>query len=222
MLRQSVKHIYAQIRNKYLNFKLFGKKGLDTCPIWFSPDIRCRDLKKNTIEIHGEWAPNMIQLGRKGSPFVPIRMQTPFISIRRGKLIFEGKCTIAEGFSIFIDGGDVVFGKNVYVNRNLMLQCEQGIDIGENVLFGWNICIRDTDGHALMLDGEKQTYRKSVKIGSDTWVAADCTILKGTEIASHCVVGCNSLVTGKKYTEQNCLIAGFPAGVIKHKIDWMN
>ena len=61
---------------------------------------------------------------------------------------------------------------------------------------------------------------KEVNIENHVWIASDCTILKGTQIASDSVIGCNSLVCGIKVEEKNSLIAGSPAKVKKTDIVW--
>ncbi|WP_261156851.1 acyltransferase [Serratia liquefaciens] len=43
--------------------------------------------------------------------------------------------------------------------------------------------------------------------------------MKGTNIASGCVVAANSVVSGD-FLESNCLIAGSPARVVKRNISW--
>lgn len=220
-MKRKLQDFILNIRNKYINYRLFGKKGAQVCPIWFNLDIRIEDIKKGSIEIHDDWSKYMIVIGAKGSPFVTARQPQAKLQFKNGgKLIFNGKCTIAQGCSIFVDGGIFELGKNIYINKNVCVQCMRKITIGDGALFGWNINLRDTDGHIILENGITKETEKEIKIGNKTWVASDCTILKGTFIASNCVVGCNSLVCGKNYSEQHTLIAGSPARVIKKNISW--
>ena len=60
---------------------------------------------------------------------------------------------------------------------------------------------------------------KDVYIGKHCWITSRCTILKGTHLPNNTVVGANSLVN-KKFTQENTLIAGSPAVVIKERVKW--
>lgn len=40
-------------------------------------------------------------------------------------------------------------GNDFYANRNLTIQCEKQILFGDNDLLGWNVSVRDTDGHRI-------------------------------------------------------------------------
>lgn len=220
-MKKKLFDFFLNIRNKYINYKIFGRKGAQVCPIWFNPDIIIRNINKENIEIQGEWTKYMIIIGSKGSPFVASRQPHAKLQfVHGGKLIFKGNCIIGEGASIYIDGGVCELGSNIYINKNICVQCEKKITIGDGALLGWNINLRDTDGHMITENGVAKDIQREIKIGSNTWVASDCTILKGTTIADNCVIGCNSLVCGKRYLEQNVLIAGSPAKVIKRNICW--
>lgn len=222
IMRKKLNDFVLNFRNKYINYKLFGKKGAQICPIWFNSDIQIKNIKKGDIEIQGEWTKSMIIIGAKGSPFVASRQpQAKLLFKDEGKLVFKGKCTIAEGCSIFIDGGILELGKNIYINKNVCVQCVKKITIGDGALLGWNINLRDTDGHMILENNIAKESEKEIEIGNKTWIASDCTILKGTSIANNCIIGCNSLVCGKKYSEQNVLIAGSPARVIKQNVSWV-
>ena len=43
--------------------------------------------------------------------------------------------------------------------------------------------------------------------------------MKGAKIPNNCIVGANSLVN-KEFFEENCLIAGTPAKIIKKGVNW--
>ncbi|MFT5760534.1 MAG: acetyltransferase-like isoleucine patch superfamily enzyme, partial [Alteromonadaceae bacterium] len=60
---------------------------------------------------------------------------------------------------------------------------------------------------------------KNVHIGDRVWVSEDVSFLKGAQIASDCVVGSRAVVT-KAFSQPNCVIAGFPAKVVKKNIRW--
>ena len=55
-MKRKLQDFILNIRNKYINYRLFGKKGAQVCPIWFNLDIRIEDIKKGSIEIHDDWS----------------------------------------------------------------------------------------------------------------------------------------------------------------------
>ena len=59
-----------------------------------------------------------------------------------------------------------------------------------------------------------------IVIGNHVWISADCKVLKGVTVPNNCIIGTNSVVT-KKFTEENCIIAGNPAGVLKREVNWI-
>ena len=54
---------------------------------------------------------------------------------------------------------------------------------------------------------------KPIKIGKNCFIGCNSIILKGTVLGDGCVVGAGAVVSGK--FEDNCVIAGNPARVIK-------
>ena len=58
-----------------------------------------------------------------------------------------------------------------------------------------------------------------VIIGKHVWIGRNASVHKGAVIPDGCVVGANSFVT-HKFEEQNTIIAGTPAKVIKRNIRW--
>ena len=94
-----------------------------------------------------------------------------------------------------------------------------GITFGEDVLLGWNINVRDSDGHVIYKDGIQKESLKPVSIGDHVWIASFVDILKGVVIPDGCVIGYRSCLTGL-YTSKNSLIAGYPAREIQGNIEW--
>lgn len=200
------------------NFKLFPVNVAIKLPIYFSRNMKNVKAAKGSIKFKRAVRRNSVELGRNGTGF--ISPNRGYIEIDKGGTITFGEnVTIAEGCRIYVSGGDLEIGDNVYINRNLTLQCEKKIVIEENALLGWNISIRDTDGHKVISDGEITDSSDAIKIGKRTWLAADVTILKGSEISDESIVACNSVVLGNKFTDKKILIAGYPAKEKKRKVE---
>ena len=59
----------------------------------------------------------------------------------------------------------------------------------------------------------------AISIEDNVWVGCRSTILKGAIIPQGCVVGANSNVVSA-FTENNCIIAGNSAQIVKKHITW--
>jgi acetyltransferase-like isoleucine patch superfamily enzyme len=87
-------------------------------------------------------------------------------------------------------------------------------------MFSVGVSLFPSDGHAIMNDqGDVINAGKYIKIGNHVWAGGYVTICKNTEIADNCVIGTQSVVSGK-FTEPNCILAGNPARVVKRNISW--
>ena len=88
---------------------------------------------------------------------------------------------------------------------------------GKDVLLGWNINIRDSDGHKIIETSNKKIIN-NINIGNHVWICSNVDILKGTQIGDNCIIGYRSLVCGLK-CEDGKLIAGVPAKIIKNDVN---
>ncbi len=205
----------------YFNYKCLPREQAKKLPIQVRWNIKLGNLKKGCVEIRSDQIENnMIKIGYQGAQF--ISKDSSYINIMEGgKLIFEGNSIIAEGCNICISSGIVTIGKHFYANRNLQIQCNESICFGDDVLLGWNVKVRDTDGHEVLVDGIGNPCTEKIHICNHIWVASDTTILKGTYIDDNCIIACGSIVCGSKFKVKNCLIAGIPAQIKKEKIEWI-
>lgn len=94
------------------------------------------------------------------------------------------------------------------------------IKIGDKSMFGANSNLYDTDFHPI--DPICRLHQKSIldakckkiDIGSNCWIGANSTILKGVTIGDNSVISAHSLVN--KSVTMNSLYAGVPAKFIKN------
>lgn len=149
----------------------------------------------------------------------------------------NSRIIIGKGVTLFSDSIYNVAGINHPVilstcGENAIIKIEDGcgmsgtsvvavksITIGKNTLLGVNTNVYDTDFHPV--DSIKREQQKSILeaeaspviIGSNVWIGANSTVLKGVTIEDNTVVGAHSLVNKK--IESNSLYAGTPAVFIK-------
>ena len=77
-----------------------------------------------------------------------------------------------------------------------------------------------SDNHSIIdvASGKRINPSRPITIGDHVWVGQEVTILKGTAIGSHSIVGAGSIVRG--VVPPNTLVAGSPARVIRSGVTW--
>jgi acetyltransferase-like isoleucine patch superfamily enzyme len=114
------------------------------------------------------------------------------------------------------DGGSIVFGNNVSINKGFSIVCRKQIIIGNNVIIGPNVCIYDHN-HCFELTDvtfNQQGFKsKGIVIGDNVWIGANSFIGAGVIIGSNTVIAAGSTVI-KDISSKN-LAGGNPAKIIK-------
>lgn len=206
-------------RRIFYNFICFPFKVAVKLPLDISPNVKIKGLKKNSFSIaEKKISKSMIKIGYGGAPFVSTNKS--LILIDNGNIIFHNNVVIASGCNLYIKNGTVVLEDNLYANKNLTIQCENKIFLGKNTLIGWDVNIRDTDGHPIIINNEKKIINGEISILEHVWIASNVTILKNTLVRKNSVIACNSLLTNYKSENDGELIAGIPAMMKKKNINW--
>lgn len=200
----------------YYSVKFYGMKGF-SCPLL---------IRYNTImNIKGSFTPPPFskkrnKIGFGGSSCVPFGKTIISVS-RGGSLIFKGSFILSEECVIRIEKqGILTLGDNFYANKNCFFSIDKQVCIGHNVLCGWNVQIRDSDGHSVFTNGIKHSNCKEVSVGNHCWLASDVVVMKGVHIADDNIIAFGSRVLKDCETSNN-LLAGFPAKIIKSDVSWM-
>lgn len=115
------------------------------------------------------------------------------------------------------DNAKITIGDHVGISGST-IYARESIEIGNHVLIGANTKIFDNDFHSLDVEARKnddfsKLDKQKVKIGNNVFIGCNCIILKGTQLGNNCIVGAGSVVHG--VYEDNCVIAGNPARVIR-------
>jgi acetyltransferase-like isoleucine patch superfamily enzyme len=139
----------------------------------------------------------------------------------RGKLVFEGDFTVGRGCRFDIgENALVTIGKNGYITANTSFIIMHGLSIGESCAISWNCQFLDDDFHTFEYDEKRNEINDpSIKIGNHVWIGCNTYIYKGSRIPDGCIVASNSVVKGI-FNEENALIAGNPAKIIKRNVRW--
>lgn len=115
-------------------------------------------------------------------------------------------------------------GENTTIENATMylINCKNTkIKIGKDCMFSYGITLRTSDTHSIYELSTKKLENspRDITIGNHVWITAGVTILKGCVLGSNCIVGANSVVS-KAFTEENCILAGIPAKIIKKGVNW--
>lgn len=110
----------------------------------------------------------------------------------------------------------ISIGNDVYIAPNVIILGGGEIIIEDEVMIGPGVVIV-ADNHTFVND----SYRYgpidygSIFIGKGSWVAANCTIVKGGYLPTGSILASNS-VLNKKYDGKRLLLAGVPAEIKKY------
>ncbi|GAW17728.1 hypothetical protein ANO14919_071940 [Xylariales sp. No.14919] len=125
---------------------------------------------------------------------------------------------------ISIDHGiNFKVGKGTFLNFNLLVLDTCQITIGENVLFGPNVCLYGAThpmDPAIRRGLEGPEAGKEIHVEDDVWVGGSALILAGVRIGKGSTVGAGSVVT--KDVPPYHFVAGNPAKVIRRIETTMN
>ena len=186
-------------------------------PLLVHYSARIKGCKRGSIIIPENTSMFMVKIGFHLNPMAAALKHTT-IHIHGGKIAFLGKATIGKG-NMFKSEGYIEFGNNFYSQQDCVFWCKEKIIIGQDVLCGWNVMLRDHDGHTLYKDGIEKPEHKPISVGDHVWLCSEVNVMKGAVIQEDSVVAYKSLVT-KAIGEPHALIAGIPAKTVQTNIEW--
>ena len=197
--------------NNYFKNKVYISKNGKLKRIYFAP----KGLK---IDLLGEGANIILPCGRCFNNVKIIANTNSQIQIQYPHKWSINSLVLEAGY-----GNKIYIGENFNIVSGVFSACgsETEIKIGKDCMFSSNITIMTHDGHAIFDVASKNALNKpqSVVVGNHCWFAKNVALIKGAEIQDNTVVGINSIVN-KKIEEQNCVIAGNPAKVVKSNTNW--
>jgi acetyltransferase-like isoleucine patch superfamily enzyme len=135
----------------------------------------------------------------------------------------KGVDFVSGTFWTTCDNAHIEVGENTTVQADVGLQISENdlkIIVGKDCMFSSNISVWTQDWHPIFdMDGNKINMGKNVIIMDHVWIGYDTKILKGVTIGKNNIVGANSVVT-KSFTDENIVIAGNPAKLVKRNVQW--
>lgn len=202
----------------YFNFRVLPFRDAIHLPIFVHYSVKLLELHKNIYLKCKNVKVFMIKIGLGGSSAIS-ENKSYFLCQKKGTICFSGAASFGRGVSIRVDDGSLVFGRNFSANKNCFFSCSQKVQFGNDVLMGFNISVRDSDGHNVYYCQTKKKNVADVVIGDHTWIASHTHILKGTVIGNESIVAYGSIVWGK-FECNHCLIGGYPGKILQNNISW--
>ncbi len=120
-------------------------------------------------------------------------------------------CTVFISTGKRIERPRILVGQGTYINRFVIIDVFESIEIGERCMIGPFSYITDHD-HSIRKSEkiqEQELTGSPTIIGSDVWIGAHVSILKGVRIGDGAVIGAGSVVT--KDVPAFTKFAGVPA-----------
>ena len=163
---------------------------------------------------------------------IPVLYKAKGASLRLGKNVTIRSSFLSNLVGLYsrtiivarIPGTIIEIGNNVGISGST-IYARKGVYIGDNTCTGGNCKILDNDFHPIEAETRNKLLRdenggdsnlvpsREIEIGKNCFIGCNSIILKGTVLGDGCVVGAGAVVCGK--FEDNCVIAGNPARVIK-------
>ncbi len=128
----------------------------------------------------------------------------------------DGVCRLAANNTIEINHDAYLKVGKVSSNYGTTIVCGNRIEIGNDVGFGRNVVIYDSNFHSTGLN--RNARMKPLIIQDHVWLCTGVTIVKGITIERGAVCSINSTVT--RNVKSKNMVAGIPAKVMMTNIEW--
>lgn len=214
-----LKHILDLPITLWFNFKAFDFRTAIQLPVLVDRSIVIKGLKKGAILLTGEIKTFGIKFGTEGLDGVSFNRKGLLLLTDKATVEFQGRARISKGVTIRNTNGRVIFGDNFYANKNLTIICSEQVTFGADALLGWEVNVRDCDGHKVYVNNKLSAASKPVSIGNKVWIGSYVDIMKGSKVGNQSIVGYRSCVLSR-FEEDNQIIAGYPAKVVRTNVTW--
>jgi len=135
-----------------------------------------------------------------------------------GRFVTKGRAGIYYGACIEVHkGGELTIGDKFGANTGLTIVCGGKITIGDDVMCGRHVTLRNTNGgHPMNIPGAKNS--RPLIIGDHVWFCENSTVMNGVKIGSGAVIGSYAVVYDN--VPANTLVMGNPAKVVMENVQW--
>ncbi|HEY5524522.1 MAG TPA: hypothetical protein VIK26_04190 [Clostridium sp.] len=219
-IKDIILYLVGLPKTLYFNFKYFDFALAIKLPVLISHRVVLVNINGKININSNNITTGMVRLGFGGIGIFDQKRSRSIWQVS-GNVIFNGTCNIGHGSKIVVnENGTVVFGNNFNISAETSILCHKRISFGNDCVISWDNLIMDTDFHKIMDESGRIINKdKEIAIGNKVWIGCRCAILKGTSISDNCVIAANSTIA-REYLEQNQIIGGNPAHMLKSNITW--
>lgn len=221
-LKKLLRMMMSMPKTVYFNFRYLPFAQAIKLPICFhySTRIVIKGHKRGCVKFDVPVRFGMVQFGFNTVHICDCH-KTLFQIDNGGEIHFRGKALIGRGSKFHVGGkGVLTLGDNFIISAQSVLNCYHSITFGNDIQFGWDCLVMDSDTHNLYdCSGNIMNPDKPIVFGNKVWVACKATIFKGSTIPDNCVIGAGTMITGQHF-ESNTVIAGTPPRSVKELGGW--
>ncbi|MBR1618216.1 acyltransferase [bacterium] len=122
----------------------------------------------------------------------------------------------------FLDNRTLIIKENFSVNSAdiCLYSPNSKLTIGKDCMFSSDIKILTGDAHNILdKNGKILNTTHDMSIDNHVWLCTRSTIIKNVNIPKNCIIAAGSVVV-KSFEQENSIIAGNPAKIVKRNINW--
>jgi len=138
---------------------------------------------------------------------------------RGATMTVRGTVLIRKGARLYVnDGGHLEWYAGAGVADYTTVTCFDHIVFEEGSGTSWYCNVLDTNGHVVVVNGDRKPVTAPVVFRKDALVGSYCTVLPGVTIGEGAMVAAGSVVT--KDVPPHSLAGGNPAKVLSEDVHW--
>ncbi len=200
------------------NFRYLPWREAITLPVLVSHRVLLKQLR-GTVRLAGSRRTGTVRIGFGDVGIYDRRRSRTIWSLgRSGSVVFSGRAFVGHGCRLNIEGSLTV-GNDVTLSAEVRIVCHERIDLGDDVLIGWEAVVIDTDFHGVRWSDGRHNSDAAVSVGDHVWICAGAWVHPGVALAPGCVVAGGARVT-RSFSEPGAMLAGVPAQAVGSGIVW--
>ena len=211
----ALSYILALPRSIWYNCKLLPFSQARKLPLLISHRTVVNSLS-GKVEIHASHLRmGIVKIGFNTYQGSNLRHDRTIVNVR-GKMVFNGECSLGLGSAIEVaEEAVLTFGNHACLGPKSLVICHKEVTFGDYCRVAWRCTFMDSDQHDLVNENKQITNQdKPIRMGDKVWVGCNVIATKGVHIASNNTVAAGAVLHGS-YDECETVIAGNPAKVVK-------
>jgi acetyltransferase-like isoleucine patch superfamily enzyme len=131
-----------------------------------------------------------------------------------GRLVLADGCTVDVGSTLAVyRNGRLALGRGCFVGHHATLAARYSVELGAGAFLAELVSVRDHDHEVGLPPSSGRVDVAPVTIGTDVWLGAKVTVLRGARVGDRTVVGANAVVRGD--LPSDVVAVGIPARIVR-------